>query len=670
MRPLPTWSSSARLRRLAATAALLLPLLFISPAAGAVSVDSLVGELCKYQVLDSDTCSSKVVISCLVQSGGSTAGMQKCAADHDPKARKFIDIYTAATKPDYVRLLELAGPLVACKLLPPGPPSDILCSTALRPVIEKAFDKAAKIYDAASRGEWLTLIYVVGDVSLACDLVPGFPGKDVICGPIAQIFAEGAKLLKLGIGAGVDAMEGGVEALGSLAGAALKSLGLGQAGVAPEQIFYQQSARPWLHQRVLKSLTGNKIQGHLGFDDALMKQCIASVDMSLNKTGQQAAANACKHKSQQLHNEATGIANLARVAPAAYFENIRATAALLVATNFMSDRVDNFITRIRQMPPAQWTTQGFQSLPQPFAATMVSCLENNKSRFPVPLAPQVTGPLKPPSLWGWICHGAGVSLSWAVAGEKQRIINRVMPQLTGVGCVIAKSGDRSLKFECSSGAALEMCHGLFADANPTSRCLRSAQAPLQRARPEMLQRSDVVEAAAAAMVRERVPARPAPFAAERLLRSSVPATGASFEAEALLQSGAVRVAGGRADAQPMAAFGRTWSGGSQLFWYDTSVGATLDLMVTVPADGLWVVEIDLTQAPDYGQLAFEVDQHPVPERFDGFARRVEGPVTVTLGAFAMQKGQRPVSLKVIGRNGYSTGTLVGIDRIRISPRGS
>ena len=51
--------------------------------------------------------------------------------------------------------------------------------------------------------------------------------------------------------------------------------------------------------------------------------------------------------------------------------------------------------------------------------------------------------------------------------------------------------------------------------------------------------------------------------------------------------------------------------------------------------------------------------------FDGYAPAVNVPVTVTLGTFAMKQGRRPLSLKIVGRHGRSTGLLAGIDRIRL-----
>jgi hypothetical protein len=81
-------------------------------------------------------------------------------------------------------------------------------------------------------------------------------------------------------------------------------------------------------------------------------------------------------------------------------------------------------------------------------------------------------------------------------------------------------------------------------------------------------------------------------------------------------------------------------------------------------------EIELTRAPDDGQLAFEVDQHPVGPQFDGYAPGVPGPITVTVGTFAMRAGRWPASLIITGRNTASTGFLVGVNRILMKPAGT
>lgn len=659
-------------------------LLAASPPAGAVDVQSLVNDLCKYHVLDGDTCSAQAVIDCLVKSGGSTGGMQQCAAQYDPGAQKFIDIYGAATKPDYVRLIELAGPVVACKLLPPGPPTDILCSTAIKPIVTQAFGKAAQIYGAAGKGDWLTVIYVVGDPTIACAVVPSFPGKDITCGVLAQTLLAGAKLLKQGAEAGIKALESGVQTLGSTVLGGMESLGLGGAGVDPVSQVELISVRPLLHQRALRGVTSAG-KPFLGLEPQVLKSCIDQASIRpLNTPPSDFDIKRCEAVSQRLHDEATALANLVRVAPAAYFANVNASASLLLATNFWNKKTDQFIGAfwflpvpnksapgVKPLPMQSWSAEGFQSLPSPFSALLGSCYETTRTAFPVPLAPQLTGPLTPPSLWGWVCAQAGMRLAMAMSAERERITQQVIPQLTSAGCVLAKTGDQSLKFDCDNAQALVACHALLPDANPGTRCRRGAN--FKAPAPAVVRMSDQQHAdlqvqravvdAPARPVTAQVVAPPARLSGA--VAAGLQARAITIEAEALLQSNAVTVAGGRTDVQPMAGFGSGWSGDAQLFWHGGAVGAVLDLMIDVPQDGAWIVEIDLTSAPDYGRLAFEVDHHPVARQFDGYAPAVAAPVTVTLGTFAMQQGRRPLTLKIIGRHGNSTGLLAGIDRIRL-----
>ena len=676
-----------RPRHALAAAMLALPLAVFSAPARAVDIKPLFNDLCQYHVLDGDTCSAKAVVDCLVQSGGNMGGMQQCAAQYDPEVQRFIAIYGAATKPDYVRLIELAGPVVACKLLPPGPPADILCGAAIRPIVAQAFGKAAKIYGAASKGDWLTVIYVVGDPTVACAVVPSFPGKDITCGALAQTLVAGAKLLKQGAEAGIKALESGVQTLGNVAISGLQSLGLGGAGVAPVDIFDRSFVRPLLHQRALQGVMSSG-KPFLGLDPKAVKACISYVPMGINKAPSDFDIKSCKQKSQQLHDEATALANLVRVAPAAYFGNVNASASLLLATHFWNKKADQFIGAfwflpvpnefapgIQPLPMQSWSAEGFQSLPSPFSAVLGSCYETTRAAFPVPLAPQLTGPLEPPSLWGWVCAQAGMRLAMAMSAERKRILQQVIPLVTKAGCVVAKTGDQSLKFDCSNGEVLSMCYALLPDANPGSRCRRSADFKVPTA--AVVRMSDQPQADLRVQrAATDAPDRPVtsqgvapPGRLSAAVAAGLKARALTIEAEALAPSNAVMVAGGRADVQPMAGFGPGWSGDAQLFWHGGPVGAVLDLMIEVPQDGAWLVEIDLTRAPDYGQVAFEVDQHPVAQQFDGYAPAVTAPVTVTLGTFAMKQGRRPLSLKIVGHHGSSTGLLAGIDRVRLRHSG-
>lgn len=677
--------ASCGMSHLALAALLLLPLLAVSRPAQAVDVQSLFSELCQYYVLDSDTCAAKAVLECLTKSGGNMGAMQQCAADYDPEARKFIDIYGATTKPDYVRLIELAGPVIACKLLPPGPPTNILCSAALKPIVTKAFGKAAKIYDAASKGDWLTVIYVVGDPTIACSVVPSFPGKDITCGAVAQVLVAGAKLLKAGAQAGVDALESGVEALGNLASAGLESLGLGGAGVAPEDIFYRGQARPLLHRRALKAVMATGNPPFLGFDEAMRKQCVSYVSMgAVNASPGDWHVKACQTRSQQLHAEASALANLVRVAPAAYFENIGAAASLLQATNFWSGKAEQFVASMGKLPRPKWSEEGFKTLPSPFSAVLGNCYANTKAAFPVPIGPPASAweaSLYPPNLWGWVCGSAGNRLAATMWVEKERLTKQVIPQLASAGCVLAKTGDGSLKFDCNNGKALAMCHALLPDANPKTRCRKSASfgkltvVPAQMIGQPMTSVQSPAPAANRSVVEAvRSPAERAPVAvAVPPVRAASGAaarpTLLNLEAEESASAGRVTVTGGRAGVQPMLQFGSGWSGDAQLFWAGASVGAVLELTVDVPVGGEYAMEIHMTRAPDYADVRVSVNGQPMDYPLSLYAPRVMAPIPAQAGRFTLRAGSNTIRFEIADKNGASSGYFVGIDSVRFYPTG-
>ncbi len=657
------------MRRFTAAALLLLPLLAVSPRAEAVNVQSLFNELCQYSILDSDTCAAKAVLECLVNSGGSMGGMQQCAANHDPEAQRFIDIYGAATQPDHVRLLELAGPVIACKLLPPGPPANILCGAALKPIVTKAFGKAARIYDAASKGDWLTVIYVVGDPTIACAVVPAFPGKDITCGAVGQLLVEGEKLLKQGGQAGIDALESGATALGSLASAGLGSLGLGGAGVAPETTFYANHARPLLHRRALKALMSSGKPPFLGFDDAMLQQCASAVHMGLGVPPDEGDFSKCQFLSKRLHDEASALAALVRVAPAAYFENISATASLLQTTNFWSGKAEQFVTGMGTLARPKWSEAGFGSLPSPFSAVLVSCYANSKEAFPVPLGPaanSLENVVYPPNLWGWVCGSAGNRLAAAMVVEKARLTKQVIPQLASAGCLLAKTGDSSLKFDCNNGKALVMCHALLPDANPNTRCRKSAafqsptvatvplsHQPMARAQPPV----------------ERAPAAVTPPSVRIASGATARPTLLNIEAEASVDAGQVSVTGGRAGTQPMQPFGSGWSGDSQLFWTGGSVGAALELGVEVPVAGEYAMEVYVTRAPDYADVEVSVNGQPMGYPLSLYSPQVMPPVPAQAGSFALSAGLNTIRFEISGKYQASSGYFMGIDRLRFYPTG-
>lgn len=144
----------------------------------------------------------------------------------------------------------------------------------------------------------------------------------------------------------------------------------------------------------------------------------------------------------------------------------------------------------------------------------------------------------------------------------------------------------------------------------------------------------------------------------------------NVEAEDLVKAGKSSVNAGKVAIQPMAGFGSGWSGNAQLFWSGGSVGAVLDLAVTIPAAATYAVELYLTRAPDYADLKMEIDGKAVSFTFQGFAPGVMAPSPLQAGKFSLPAGTRKVSFMIAGKYPKSTGYYMGLDRIRLYPVGA
>jgi hypothetical protein len=279
-----------------------------------------------------------------------------------------------------------------------------------------------------------------------------------------------------------------------------------------------------------------------------------------------------------------------------------------------------------------------------------------------------------PPVWSSVCEAAGMSYAQAFAGESLKLIGAV-GRLKQQGCVAADPDTakaNGLLLTCSTPEGFWACRAEFPlDGAKHCRGVTAVASTSTKATVQAAAGGPVlgaVQAAAAgqpqAEARSQEGGAP-PSGAVRAAAAVLRASQVDVEAETLIAAAKIQIRGGHVADQAMTGFGPGWGGGAQLFWGGGAVGGTLDLIVDIPLDGAWTAEVLLTRAPDYGQLQFEVDQHPVTARFDGYAPRVAGPVTVQLGTFTLQAGPRRVSLMIIGKNGQSTGWLAGVDRVRL-----
>ncbi len=140
----------------------------------------------------------------------------------------------------------------------------------------------------------------------------------------------------------------------------------------------------------------------------------------------------------------------------------------------------------------------------------------------------------------------------------------------------------------------------------------------------------------------------------------------AIEGETLVAKAKASV--GKVSAQPMAQTG--WSGNSHLLWTGGVAGAVLELVIDVPAPAQYAVEVYFTRAPDYAQVAMEIDGNPLSVAFNGYAPRPAAPAPTQAGKLGLQAGAHTLRLKITGKASQSSGYLVGLDLVKLYPAGA
>jgi hypothetical protein len=629
----------------------------------------------------------------------------------DDRIKLAVGVFTAARDERWFDVLNIGGEVVAksvaCAMLPvQGPLKGTACGIVGWVIANNAgvLDKA---YQALKGPDWWALVDLLGPA--ACDLIPGDGAagyaKEVICGPLAAVLLEVKKW---------------AEAVGNsvVAGAdALENLVFGDDSHMSYDRYFALYWQPWYHYSTARIWRNEGLGPAV---NSVYNRCVDYFDS--HNQYRSTAKKTCGDLKKKFDKHVQGFAAALPVAVDGYFETIAKPAIRGFArAGFGKPTPDerpgenlfvmNCAFQIRQRFP----------FPEPDELRCELLVDKSKEYANVgivPLGPLFQAQAKTcfshvqqqtldPTVWQMACDELRARYRQVYTGETLKLMQAI-GEAKKAGCLLTDPDEiGKLRLVCETYAAQSACLEALAPnagkychlpplkmsdakdhpqsaagvvlvppAASTGKATRGAPGPAVRdAAPAVRDAGPAVRDAGPA-VRDAGPAVRNIGPAVRDLGPAVAAVAGrvrshtlAVEAEVLLTDRKIRLGGGQAVVQPMAGFGPGWSGDAQVFWHGGAVGATLDLMVDVPRDGAWVVEIALTQAPDYGELAFEVDGHPVAQRFDGYAPQVAGPVTVVLGTFAMQQGSRPVSLKIVGRNRTATGWLVGVDRIVLQPAG-
>jgi hypothetical protein len=109
--------------------------------------------------------------------------------------------------------------------------------------------------------------------------------------------------------------------------------------------------------------------------------------------------------------------------------------------------------------------------------------------------------------------------------------------------------------------------------------------------------------------------------------------------------------------------GDRWSGGHHLLAKASEVGDFLEIEIPAPDRLPRKLTIRATQAPDFGILAFKVNEKPVTAKFDGYAPDVRPGKELDLGTFAPRDGHYRLRIELDGTNPAATGSrfFLGLD---------
>jgi Protein of unknown function (DUF2961) len=158
------------------------------------------------------------------------------------------------------------------------------------------------------------------------------------------------------------------------------------------------------------------------------------------------------------------------------------------------------------------------------------------------------------------------------------------------------------------------------------------------------------------------PYPPLPANAEDLLPTMQSMSG-GIEGEDLVPH--ATASAGNVSVQGMGGFSGTWSGGAQLFWNGGNPGAELNLQVPAKRRGPYQLSGIFTTAPDYGTIQVYQNGVGIGGPIDLFSPQVQPTPITLLGPIQLQRGDNPITIRIVGKDPQSTNYFVGIDALKL-----
>jgi hypothetical protein len=115
------------------------------------------------------------------------------------------------------------------------------------------------------------------------------------------------------------------------------------------------------------------------------------------------------------------------------------------------------------------------------------------------------------------------------------------------------------------------------------------------------------------------------------------------------------------------ALGKGWSNDAQLWWGADQIGETMSLNLPVQKAGKYRLIAHYTMGPTYGIIQMNMNGTDVGSPTDLYAPAMKTMDPVDLGLVTLSDGKPVMKFTVMGKNAASTGTMFGLDYIKLIP---
>jgi hypothetical protein len=429
-----------------------------------------------------------------VQAEGQKAAKQ--LLPDDPKIVAAVKIIKAAYAEDWIEVLELTGTdalvPIACSagLAISGPFKGFICGKAAqlaKPVVKTVL---VAITDP-SPGHLLSAVTALADPELACDVVPDFPGKDAICGPLGDVIKlakdvaeEAAKygkeagefLLKTGEGI----VAGGAAALEELCEVATLCDSESGKKYMSADAYYKYVLFPRIHDRVRGDLVPFASWG-TGWDNVRKAECRVYYDYytfvnSPNSMAQALAQKVdtkCQGLVGRLAKDANAVTTAMKAAPAPYVDTKvkpYIPYSVIESYDYGAGKIKDFVA---------------------FFST-AKCVSDMKSMFPIPKPTKTTA-----TAWDHVCLEEVAKQTESAYLQEQGKIGWTLKSLKDAGCVPPKGWDvsKGINLQCQKEASYQQCLTALSAGNEEKHC---AKAPLSASlsKPQVAAKQDVLPGSA------------------------------------------------------------------------------------------------------------------------------------------------------------------------------